>query len=549
MKTRTLINERLTSTLTALFTTACLLAASSASAESYGQDLTGPQILKNTCTACHAGDSSQAGAEVTGSDFTRIADQRKTPEGWLMTIARMQVTHGVKISDEDRHTLVKYLSDTQGLAPSESEGRRYALERRLNKIEDFREPNTENTDLGEMCARCHSGARFALQRRTEAEWEHTVHYHLGQWASLEYQALSRDREWLDIALNKTVPELAKRYPLETEEWDSWQAERPEAETLSGQWVFSGHYTGKGAVRGVMSVNHKDGDNFRVTLDGEYANGTPFTGKGSALLYNGHEWRAQIDVDGTAMRQVLVAYKGRMQGRMFQREFYERGLDFSAAQENHVGLLAVQPSYVKAGSETEVTVVGAGLEGEPDFGPGIEVLGVETLSPAAQRVKIRVADEAKPGLHPVKVGGDDQNEVQLAVYRQVDKVTVTPDYAVSRIGGGGGSTEKVQARFDAIAWTEVDGEQVQLGVMPAKWHVEPFNEEAKENRDVHFSGNLDQSSGVFTPAAAGPNPDRQQSSNNIGNLTVIAEVEDGERTVRGEGQLIVGVQVWSIPPIP
>ena len=73
--------------------------------------------MRGKCLACHT--------EVDGV-FSRISDQRKTPEGWLMTIARMQIMHGLKITDEERRTVVKYLADRQGLAPSETDGYRYA---------------------------------------------------------------------------------------------------------------------------------------------------------------------------------------------------------------------------------------------------------------------------------------------------------------------------------------------------------------------------------------------------------------------------------------
>src|SRR5699024_12288623 len=112
---------------------------------------------------------------------------------------------------------------------------------------------------------------------------------------------------------------------------------------------------------------------------------------------------------------------------------------------------------------------------------------------------------------------------LTVDWRVDKVTVSPNYAVSRIGGGGGHVEKVQGRFDALGWTLVEGEEVLLGVMPATWKVTPFNEEAKKNRDVHYAGSLDEAKGVFTPADAGPNKERSMMSNNIGNLAITAKI--------------------------
>ncbi len=55
---------------------------------------------------------------------------------------------------------------------------------------------------------------------------------------------------------------------------------------------------------------------------------------------------------------------------------------------------------------------------------------------------------------------------------------------------------------------------------------------------HFDGR-----GCFLPSAAGPNPAREFSGDNVGNLTVLARVQDGGRTVEGHGHLIVTVQRW------
>ena len=90
------------------------------------------------------------------------------------------------------------------------------MERRLNTMESF-----ESAEFTEMCARCHSGARVELQRRPQAEWEHLIHFHLGQWPTLEYQAFSTwTVDWLDLALDKMVPALAKDYPLQSDSWKS-----------------------------------------------------------------------------------------------------------------------------------------------------------------------------------------------------------------------------------------------------------------------------------------------------------------------------------------
>ncbi|PYY78095.1 quinohemoprotein amine dehydrogenase subunit alpha [Pseudomonas sp. TKO26] len=519
---------RLSASLLAIATCTALHAPSSFAARD------AQSILKETCQGCHTPEAGEA--------LSRISHQRKTPEGWLMSIARMQTMHGLKISDEDRRTLVKYLADTQGLAPSETDGVRYALERRLNTVEHFDEQTTQ------MCARCHSGARIALQRRPAQEWQRLVNFHLGQWPSLEYQALSRDREWLPIALKDMVPLLAQRYPLDNPAWKAWQQSRPQAEALAGNWSFSGHLPGKGELAGVMSVSAGEDDQFKVNVKGQYADGSPFNGQGSAILYNGYEWRGNVTVDGVVMRQVLAAQGNALQGRMFEAEHDERGLDFVAAKQGSQRLLAVQPGYLKAGAEAEVTLVGAGLAGTPSFGPGVEVVQVLERTPERIRLKLKAAASAQPGLREVSVGS--LKGATLAVYQRIAEVKVVPAFSVARIGDGGGSTPKVQGRFDAEAWGQgADGKAYRIGVMPAQWKVEAFDEQAAKDEDVKYAGSMQADSGVFTPGDAGPNPQRKMSTNNAGNLKVIAAVDDAGKALTGEGQLIVTVQRWNNPPIP
>ncbi|MCY1410768.1 quinohemoprotein amine dehydrogenase, alpha subunit [compost metagenome] len=491
-------------------------------------------ILKQTCQGCHTPEGENA--------LSRISHQRKTPEGWLMSIARMQTMHNLQISDEDRRTVVKYLADTQGLAPSETDGVRYALERRLNTVE------TIDDQTKQMCGRCHSGARVALQRRPAQEWERLVNFHLGQWPSLEYQALSRDRDWFDLARKEMVPLLAKRYPLDSQAWKDWQKNMPKAEAMVGQWSFSGHLPGKGELGGVMTVSANGADQFKVAVDGQYADGSPFKGEGSAILYSGYEWRGNVVVDGVAMRQVFAANGGELKGRMFEKAHDERGLDFVAAKQGTARLLAVQPGYLKAGSESEVTLIGSGLDGKPAFGKGVEVLEVIEQSPQRLRVKLKASADAAPGMHEVSVG--TLKGASLAVYRDIAEVKVVPAFSVARIGDGGGSTPKVQGRFDAEAWGKgADGKPYRIGVFPAQWKVDAFDDRAKEDEDVKYAGTMQADTGVFTPGDAGPNPQRKMSTNNAGNLKVIAVVDDAGKSHTGEGQMIVTVQRWNNPPIP
>lgn len=497
------------------------------------------QIMRDTCTACHTVDNDR---------FSRISDQRKSPEGWLMTMSRMRTLHDVELSADEVRTVVKYLADTQGLAPSETVGVRYALERRLNTMEAF-----PSQDFTEMCARCHSGARVMLQRRPASEWEHLVHFHLGQWPTTEYQALARDRDWLPIALDQMVPWLAEHLPLESDAWKTWQERSPTE--VTGRWSVAGNLPGKGEFHAVMTVEAGNGDDqYVVSLDGTHTDGTPMRGSGQALTYTGFEWRANLDVDGVGMRQVFALEGDTLRGRMFEREHDEIGADVVAAREvsSQSQVLAVQPAYLKVGEEAEIAIVGAGLSGDVQLPQGVTVLEVLEHSPMRMVVRAR-ADASANGVHSVGVGNAEGGT--LAVYDQIATVRVLPEFSVARVGGNGGSTPPVQGRFEAEAWAAgPDGvpdtdDDYRIGVVPATWSVAPFDEQADHDGDVRFAGQMDADSGIFMPAGAGPNPERRMSTNNAGNLNVIAEVADGDQTLNGQAQLIVTVQRWNNPPIP
>lgn len=234
--------------------------------------------------------------------------------------------------------------------------------------------------------------------------------------------------------------------------------------------------------------------------------------------------------------------------MFEADHDERGLDFIAAQQGSSRLLAVQPAYVKAGTETDVTLIGSDLKGTPDFGKGVQVVKVLAQTPQRITVRVKAAADAQPGVREVAVGA--LKGPSLAVYNRIAEVKVVPQFAVARVGDGGGSTPKVQGRFDAEAWGKgADGTLYRIGVVPAKWSVEAFNEQAKEDEDVKFAGTMQADTGIFTPGDAGPNPLRKMSTNNAGNLKVIAAVDDAGQPLTGAGQLIVTLQRWNNPPIP
>lgn len=492
----------------------------------------GVALLEQSCGGCHmAGDSGA---------LSRIEGQRKTPEGWLMTIVRMRLFHGMEITPDEQSRLVHYLSDTQGLAPAETDGYRYILEREPAVVEEVGAP------LGEMCARCHSAARVALQRRTQDEWDLHIDFHVGQYPTLEYQALGRDRDWLKLAREEVVPLLAERYPLETDAWTAWAAaQKPEA---TGSWVFTTRLPERGEAYGSLEVS---GETQPYAVSGTLvtATGEELPVSGKLNVYTGYEWRANLDIGGTAYRQILAISEdgGSLAGRQFLHAEDSLGGAFSAVRAGGSPAIAgVVPSTLAAGSDASVQIVGTGLSGV-DLTGALEASG-GTANAYGAAIAVSPAAGTDGGVSVASAGA--AKEDALTVYSHVDSLRVEPAFGLARVGGAGGSAGKVPARFEAVGyWKGPDGEtgtqdDIRIGVVPATWSVAPFNEEADQLKDVDYAGKMDRTLGIFMPAVAGPNPERPFSTNNAGNLKVLATL--GE--VTGEGQLIVTVQRWVDPPI-
>ncbi|MEZ5841922.1 MAG: hypothetical protein R3D02_16375 [Hyphomicrobiales bacterium] len=164
-------------------------------------------LLNRPCAGCHEADAN--------GGLSRIKGQRKTPEGWLMTIVRMRLFHGLDITAEEQRDLVAATGREQRPGAVGDDG--FPLHPRTQPVDGRSARPADGRD-----ARAASGARVALQRRTAEEWSLHVDFHVGQWPTIEYQALGRDREWFKIAKTEVAPKLAEAYPFETDAWTSWK---------------------------------------------------------------------------------------------------------------------------------------------------------------------------------------------------------------------------------------------------------------------------------------------------------------------------------------
>lgn len=492
-------------------------------------------LIETMCTACHVSDAQ--------GRLTRISFLRKTPEGWEETLWRHKRAGRISITAAEKDEIVKYLSDTLTLAPDEAKPFAYLLERR-----DIEE-EVENEAVASVCGgRCHSYGKMALQRRTEAEWRELRDFHMGQIPTVIYQMRALD--WLAVT-DEALDYLATNFPFETTEWTQWRAAAGKVD-LAGTWRVSGYQPGKGYYHGTSELEAAGNDVYAETLAIEYEDGTIFRGSGEGVLYAGYAWRGEVQWDATdvKIKEVLHLWDDDLEGRWYTAPLnYEIGgteIRYRVGTEPLV--FQVLPAALKAPSASvNLKIMGMNLPtglttGDIDLGDGIVVNRIVDAGADVITVNVDVEEGAAAGRRNVTVGTTVGEEL-LTVYDRVDYITVTPDPAMSRLGGGG-SAHKVYAQFEAIAHHNgADGVQgteddLNLGAVDARWKIEEYVEGGE---DVPFVGAIDQN-GLFTPNIEGPNPRRPMSTNNVGQVWVVATYapEDAVAPLEAKAYLLVTV---------
>ena len=516
---------------------ACMLAAAWAGSAlgEPGIPVTSDLVLK-MCTDCHKNN---------GGIVSRISYLRQVPEAWEETLWRHKRTHGLSITKDEKEALLLYFSAQQGLAPAEVAPYAYTLEKRDTK------EKVDNPVIVDICVRCHSYAKSALQRRTPEEWTKLANMHAGVLPMWLYQ-LQDVPDW-DVTLAAALKELSKRFPLETPEWKQWSASRPKAG--EGKWVVAGYQAGKGAYGGEITLT-KTGDAFY-----SYAGTVAFEGgekqpiEGKATLYGGYAWRASGTLGGKPIREVFhISMDGStFTGVRFDDPHFElRGVETRAFAGSSPRILSVMPKALMVGTKgATVTVVGTGLSKEVSLGDGVTVKKVVSESPTKVVVTVDVADKAAAGYRDVKAGGATTGKL-FAVYTNVDYIKVMPSPAMSRTGGLGYAVKQL-VQFDAMACSKgVDGvegtaDDIEIGRVPADWKVVELAS-SNEDRDVEFVGTIDRN-GLFTPGNEGPNPKRFMQENNMGDVWVTAAyTAPGGGTLSARGYLLATIPLYVQRPV-
>src|SRR5439155_22717903 len=138
---------------------------------------------------------------------------------WELSVRRMVSLNNVALDPATARTIVRYLSDQQGLAPAEMKAGRFESERRMIGYRYTADPRTETT-----CRACHSMGRVITQRRTRGEWDLLIATHRSLFPDVDFQAFRRggpatndsgvpQPHPMDLALNHR----ARAFPLRTPE--------------------------------------------------------------------------------------------------------------------------------------------------------------------------------------------------------------------------------------------------------------------------------------------------------------------------------------------
>jgi quinohemoprotein amine dehydrogenase len=518
-----------------LFSLALAVAWAGTALGAPGIPVTSDLVLKK-CTGCHRNE---------GGMVSRISYIRQAPEAWEETLWRHKRIHGLQITREEKEAYLLYFSVTQGLAPAEVLPYAYTLEKRDTK------ESVDNQVIVDMCVRCHSYAKTALQRRTPEEWTKLAHMHSGVLPMWLYQ-LQDVLDW-DDTLAACLSELSKRFPLVTPEWKQWSASRPKAG--EGKWVFAGYQAGKGAYGGEIALK-KTGDPFYAyTGTVEFENGEKQAIEGKATLYGGYAWRASGTLAGKPIREVFhISMDGStFTGVRFDDPHFElRGVETRAFAGGSPRILSVMPKALPAGKkDAAVTIVGTGLSKEVSLGDGVVVKKVVSATPEKVVLSVDVDAKAAAGHRDVKAGAAAASRL-FAVYSAADYIKVVPSPAMSRTGGLGHAVKQL-VQFDAVAYAvgadgaAGTGDDIEIGRVPAAWRVVELAS-SNEDADAEFVGTIDRN-GLFTPGDEGPNPKRFMQENNMGDVWVTAAYDaPGGGTLSARGYLLATIPLYIQRPV-
>ncbi len=550
------------------------------------------ELTIKKCASCHAKDDK--------GNLSRISWIRTTPEGWEEALKRMVRLNGLTIEPADAKKIVKYLSNSHGLAPEEAKPVMYMVEARIQ------DEVVTSDSLKATCNNCHALGRVYSWRRPRNEWSLLADMHSALYPQAESAfrrngagrggaaaatptaagrgggaaaAAAAATPAQTISLDASLDFLGKNYDLHTPEWAAWKA-RMRAPKIAGKWLISAHILGKGKYYGDLTIGAGPAeDEFTTQVNLYPVNGGPAIKRtGTGLVYTGYSWRGRSkgatpagkapDDLSREMRETLWISPDQTwaEGRWFWGEYSEFGVDVKIRRvTTEPMLLAVDKYSLKTGStDQKVRVLGANLPAkiapdDLDFGSGVKVKSIVSHSANEIVAQVDVAKDAVPGKRDLVLGLTTLDGA-LAVYDKVDYIKVVPETSLARLGGDETDVHpRGYQQFEAIAYQRgEDGkphtaDDIELGPVDVNWSVEEFVASFGDD-DKEFVGSLN-NAGLFTPNIDGPNPQRKFSRNNYGDVWIVGTAKnekdkDGKPLV-GRSYLVVTVPTyikWDQPEV-
>ncbi len=510
------------------------------------------KLTAQKCGTCHKADDK--------GNLTRISWIRTTPEGWQEAIKRMVRLNGLVLQPDEARHILNYLTTDHGLAPEETQPHRWYLEMRQINEEQLPSPQVRIA-----CASCHPFARPQTWHRSPAEWKLLVNMHLGYFPVSEYNsfhARARPDGYGVLPATLTTPVtpgpapgagpvpnpkepvdealeyLEKNQGLHAAAWSNWRAALQDP-NLKGRWIISGSSPGKGRYYGTMTVtpgNAPSAFKTETTLT-RVADGSTMTFSGETFIYTGYEWRgrSQCKPIGT-VREVMTisADQSKIEGRWFWGGYQEFELNVMARRaSNDITVVGTDVSSIQQGAKAvSIKIIGENFRrgltaADINLGVGVRVTKVTSVKPTEIGIVVDVDPKIISGFRTVSVKARTAPSA-LAVYDKIDYIRVVSSSALARLGGAGHPKGYVQ--YEAVAFNRgLDGiantsDDIDLGPIPVRWSMEEFIARYNDD-DKEFVGSIS-ADGLFTPAAEGPNPQRRFSTNNTGDVWVVATYKTG-----------------------
>jgi quinohemoprotein amine dehydrogenase len=538
--------------------------ASQAAETEQGIPVTDPLVIEK-CGACHTADEK--------GNLSRISWTRTTPEGWAQAIRRMSRQHGLQATPAEIRSVIKYLSNSHGLAPEEAKPVMYMPEHRI--VDETLIPNN---DVRQACASCHAFGLPMSWRRSKAEWQGLRNFHVALYAQAEAQfrggGLGPEPEGKKKPGDVAFEFLNQNATLHTPQWAAWRSRIRQPE-LVGRWLVSASVPGQGKYVGEMVVEQAGApDEFKTTTTlRSLKDGATLTRTGTGLVYSGYSWRGRSAGPGRAARPDDLSSEARevlwiapnqasAEGRWFWGAYSEFGYDVKLTRATSApSVVAVTPGAVKAGSTVQLRILGDNFPqrvavSDISLGAGVTPRRIVSQSAKEIVVEAQVAAGATSGDRDVAVAGAAL-EKAFPVYSKVDFVKVTPETAMARLGSD--NHPRGYQQFEAIGYENgPDGksgtaDDLALGPIDVTWTMDEFMT-IQNDDDTQFVGQLSPNA-FFTPAQNGPNPRRKFMRNNYGDVWVTATAKSEKdafgRPLTGRAYLVVTVplyQRWEYPEL-